>query len=347
MSCKETAVPTGEPPKYRIFEFEPSDYAAEYRRNGFVHVPGGASPEFMDYALRFANTKIDESGDAELGRWQFKGKKLQFLMEFEENSDYPQGLYQAVATVAGLDVERMMIGERHIKVYDPEADPAPPPHKDRMASEVTVGVGLDVPEDSRVILYPDHHLTVNPYQTTKEWRDTLDEQDLPENALAGLDPVEVDVRPGDVVMFAGASIYHERINGAGTSILYMKFNSMRLDPICEDPQTRPQRDLSLALLEVRSDAELLDTLVEVSPRLEKVTRQYSRRHWGEVLHGHIIGEREFRLSEAEFKALRVLDDRVVTLRELITRMGHPFQSALEIVPSLRRLIAVGAIDLRI
>jgi len=340
-----TPVPSGQPPKYRIFEFEPSDYAEQYAAQGFVHIPGGASPEFMEFAQAFANNKIDASGDRKLGRWQFQGKKLQFLMEFEDNSDYPEGLYRSVATVSGLDVARMMIGERHIKVYDPEAAASPPPHKDRMASEVTVGVGLEIPEDSRIILYPNCELAVNPYQTTKEWRDTLDEADLPENVLAGIEPIEVDMRPGDVVMFAGSSIYHERINPAGTSVLYMKFNGMRLDPIGEDPQTQPQRDLSLALLATRDDAGLLDNRVEVSPRLEKVTRQYSRRHWGEMIHGHIIGEQEFRLSEDEFAALRVLDDRALTLRDLVSRLGHPPGAAIGVVAKLRRLIGLGAIDL--
>ena len=151
------------------------------------------------------------------------------------------------------------------------------------------------------------------------------------------------MRSGDVVMFAGNSIYHERINPSNTWVLYMKFNGMRLDPICEDPKTMPQRVRSLELLGSRSDEELLGSKVEVSPRLEKVSRQYSRMHWMEVIHGHIIGENAFRLSETEFSALRVLDDRVIPLRDLIVRMGYPGKNAVGFVPMLRRLISVGAI----
>jgi hypothetical protein len=146
-------------------------------------------------------------------------------------------------------------------------------------------------------------------------------------------------------MFAGNSIYHERINAANAWVLYLKFNGMRLDPIGEDPKTGPQRERSLELLRTYSDAELLDTKIEVSPRLEKVSRQYTRMHWMEVVHGHILGEREFRLSETEFSALRVLDDRIIPLRELIARMGYSAQNAVDFVPMLRRLIDVGAMDL--
>jgi len=332
-------------PKYPVFCFEPSDYTESYSENGYVHIPGGASPEFMRYALHFTKTCIGEEGDGKLGRWQFKGKKRQFLMEFPDNSDYPEGLYNVVATVAGLDIDRMMIGERHIKIYDHNAQASPPPHKDRLASEVTVGIGLKVPEESRVVMYPNHERTVNPYQSTKEWRDSLDEVDLPEKVLEGIEPVEIDMRVSDVVMFAGNSIYHERINPSNTWVLYMKFNGMRLDPICEDPKTLPQRDRSLELLGSSSDEELLHSKVEVSPRLEKVSRQYSRMHWMEIIHGHIVGENTFRLSETEFAALRVLDDRRIPLHDLIVRMGFPSQNAAVFVPMLRRLIRVGAMDL--
>ena len=65
----------------------------------------------------------------------------------------------------------------------------------------------------------------------------------------------------------------------------------------------------------------------------------------EVVHGHILGEREFRLSETEFSALRALDDRIIPLRELIVRMGYSAQNAVHFVPMLRRLIDVGAMDL--
>ena len=333
------------PAKYSVFAFEPSDYTDFYRENGYVHISGGASPEFMRYALHFAKTRMLEDGNAELRKWRFEGKKRQYLMEFSDNSDYPDGLNSAVATVTGLDVNRMMIGERHLKIYDRNAEASPAPHKDRLASEVTVGIGLKIPEDSRLVLYPDCERTVNPYQSTKEWRESLDEEDLPENVLEGVEPVEIDMRPGDVVMFAGNSIYHERINSSNTWVLYMKFNGMRLDPICEDPQSRPQRSNSLELLGKHTDAELLDLKVEVSPRLEKVSRQYSRMHWMEVIHGHILGEKDFRLSETEFSALRILDDRVIPLRELIVRMGYPPQNAVGFVPMLRRLIDVGALDL--
>ncbi|NRA00050.1 MAG: hypothetical protein HRU01_26405 [Myxococcales bacterium] len=333
-------------PKATVFEFEPSEYADFYRENGYAHIPGGASAEFMRFALHFAESKIKTRGREELSDWQFKDKKLQFLMEFPDNCDYPNGLYRSVASVADLDVENMMIGERHIKIYEGNAPENPPPHKDRLASEITVGIGLKIPKNSRIVLYPEHELTVNPYQSAAQWRTSLDPEDLPEQVLAGVDPVEIDMRPGDVVMFAGNSIYHERTHPANAWVLYMKFNAMRLDPIAEDPKTLPQRQRSLALLAESSDVELLGMRVEVSPRLEKVSRHYTRQHWMEVLQGSILGEKKFTLSETEWAALRTLDDRNIEMSDLIARMGFPKQRAVTYVPFLRRLAKVGAIDVR-
>ena len=86
--------------------------------------------------------------------------------------------------------------------------------------------------------------------------------------------------------------------------------------------------------------------IEVSPRLERVSRHYTRLHWKEVLQGYILGEKEFNLSEVELGALRALDDRSIAVRELIQRMGFPAQRARHYVPMLRRLIEVGAMDLQ-
>ena len=52
--------------------------------------------------------------------------------------------------------------------------------------------------------------------------------------MKGISPVVLDPRPGDVVVFQGSSIYHERMRAAGSKILYLKLNAMGLDPIGEN-----------------------------------------------------------------------------------------------------------------
>lgn len=59
-------------------------------------------------------------------------------------------------------------------------------------------------------MFPKSELEINPYNTTALWRSSLDDQDLPDNVLKDIQPLKLDVRPGDVVLFRGSSIYHER-----------------------------------------------------------------------------------------------------------------------------------------
>lgn len=327
----------------KVFNFTPSDYADEYTKKGFVHIKGGVSPEFLNYALKQMKRLV--SDHKEMTEWEFRGKKQQYLFKFGEEWDFPSGVYEAVASVAGLPIEKLTLCERHIKIYEDVAEKIVPPHKDRLASELTVGLPLIVPEDSYLILYPNDELTINPYETTALWRTSLDEEDLPENKLKGIEPIKANVRPGDVILFRGSSIYHERVNPANTSLLYLKFNAMRLDPIGEDPSTTLQFKQSLSFLEVKSDNDLLDSIVEVSPRLIKISRHYTRLHWKEVLQAYVWGEKEFTISETELRIFKKIDGNT-TIRDVVRLLGVPEPEVIDFVPLFRRLAKLEGIIIR-
>lgn len=322
----------------KTFSFDPSAYASAYADQGYVHIPSGVSAEFLAYAREFLRR-----GDADLDSFAFKGKKKQFLFEFPEG-DWPSGVKDAVAGVTGLDRERLTLCERHIKAYEETAAAAPPAHKDRLASEVAVGIPLHVAPGSTVVAYPFDELDVNPFNTTALWRNSLDEDQLPERVLRDKRSVELDVQPGDLLMFRGSSIYHERKQAAGTAVLYLKFNAMRLDPIGEDPTTGAQRTRSLALLETSSDDQLLDLACEVSPQLHRVSRHYSRLRWTEVLQAYVTDQKEFRLSEDDFSMIQAADGSK-TVRELIRGRGVPDSQLAQRLPAVRRLIRLQALDL--
>ncbi len=324
-----------------VFCFSPESYHDEYETNGFVHVKGGVSPEFLAYAQQTAYDLI--AAEKSLEEWNFKGKKQQFLMEFPDDSDFPRGVKETVARVAGLPADKMTLCERHIKAYEEVANNNPPPHKDRVASQVTVGLPLKVPNGSYIILYPHDYLTINPLNSTALWRTSLDEDQLPENVLRGIEPVRLDVQPGDVVLFRGSSIYHERVNPSNTILLYLKFNAMGLDPLGEDPDTPVLRERTLGCLSDLSDEDLLDMPVAVSPRLERISRHYTRLYWKEVVQAYVSGEKEFTLSEAELRIFQVIDGGR-TVREVIARLGIPEPEYLGLVPTFRRLGRLGGID---
>lgn len=330
MSDSELTVPT--------FRFAPAAHAEAFARDGYVHIPGGVDPAFLRYAV------AGWEAGAALPGFAFAGKKQQRLFDFPERGDWPDGVKDAVAAVTGLDRARLTLCERHVKAYDPNAAEQPPAHKDRVASEVAVGIPLVVAPGSTVLLYPDDELTINPFESTALWRSSLDDDRLPEVVLRGKRCVELDLQPGDCLVFRGSSIYHERSRPAGTVVLYLKFNAMRLDPLGEDPSTAVARARSLELLASCSDEALLDLPVDVSPRLLQVSRHYTRLYWQEVIQAYVGGQRELTLSEQELAALRLADGRR-TVREVIRRLGVPEPHLCDHAAMVRRLVARHALDL--
>ncbi|HEX9505280.1 MAG TPA: hypothetical protein VGA62_04670, partial [Acidimicrobiia bacterium] len=127
-----------------LFGFEPDDQRARYRNDGWVHVPGGATPEFCEHVC----DQIAAAGSAGLERPGITVAKEQYVLELPGGSDVVAELFDSVSTVCGLDRSRLVLSERHINVYGPEAHVRPRPHKDRFASQVSVGVSIAVPPGS-------------------------------------------------------------------------------------------------------------------------------------------------------------------------------------------------------
>lgn len=325
----------------RAFRFDPKAYAEQYARDGYVHVAKGVNPEFVEFALAQARNLI--GADADLREWKFKGKKAQFLFDFPSRDDW-SGVKDAVAALTGLSRPALTLCERHIKVYDANAPEAPPPHKDRLASEVAVGFPLVVAQGSHLVLYPKHNLDVNRFGSTELYRRSLEEDALPEKRLAGVEPVRVDMQPGDVVMFRGSALYHERIKAAKSIVLYFKFNALRLDPLGEDPGTPAQRDAALERLETASDEELLQLAIEASPRLDRVTRLYSRLEWTPILQAQVWGEKEFVISEQDLGLIRAADG-VTPVAGLLRAIGYEQHEFSGVLRALRRLVRLQALDL--
>ncbi|MFK8066709.1 MAG: hypothetical protein AB8D52_00520 [Gammaproteobacteria bacterium] len=327
--------------KRNVFTFDPQDYVADYVKNGYVLVKNGVDPDFLEVAK--AQAAMQEENHKDMESWHFKGKKRQYLYDFEEWDFYGQG-YETLALTAGLPPEKLKLCERHIKVYESEAKSHVPPHKDRVAAELTVGLPLVIPEGSHVVLWPENVTDVNPLNSTALYRLSLDEKDLPENILDGIEPVRLYADPGDVLLFRGNSLYHEREKPADTSVLYLKFNAMDLDPIGEDPSTVLQQETSQKLLSENDDQALLDLVVRVSPKLERISRHYTRLYWKEVIQVYVGGEEEFTISELELQAFKKAEGGK-TVREVIVSLGISRSELLEHVPMIRRLASLKGLDI--
>ena len=336
------------------FTFAPHAFAPEYKEKGYLHIREGVDGGFLSFAKQqLAQCRL--TGKNELAAREIKNKKKQYLFELPDE-DFLHELTSAIGALTGLDDgAEITLSERHIMIYDDNASSLPPLHKDRVASEVAVGIPLETSTDARIALLPYSARGVNLLdnaiycpramgslaRTAKGW--CLEDSEYPKAPNGISDLVELDARPGDMVVFAGSSIYHGRLNASKSAALYFKFNTKSLDPLGEDPSTPARRENGVKALQRKGDDELLRSLVQLSPRLQHVSRRYTRPDWMPVLQASVSGEKDFALSDDDSRFLFALQGRR-TVRDILMALDFSENQLLSHVPRIRRLCRLGAID---
>lgn len=320
-------------PAMKLFRFDPADYREHYRRHGWVHVPGGLTDELLVELRRFVHESLPKRRVEGVA---IAGKKQQGLWEPPDGVDFPGEVFDVVADTCGLNRETMTLSERHVKAYDPDADPEPLAHKDRFASQVSMGLSIDIPAESRLVLYPSEDVSPNPLNVSAALPASLPPERHPEVLLADAEEVEVSDGPGDVIIFRGSAIWHKRRQAAGAINLYLKMNDFGCDPLGEDPASEEMHRRTVEALS--SDGAGLDRRVPVlSRRLDTITRQYSRDGWEETLWARVWEREPQLLSAAQFELLERLDGKR-TVGDLAGPNGVPSAE-------IRALAERGVIDL--
>jgi hypothetical protein len=285
----------------QLFSFRAADHTAQYHEHGWVHIPGGATSGFC--ASVHAQLARHEDRSA-VDRPALSVAKEQYVLDLPEPAALLGELFRAVGTVCGLAPERLTLSERHVNVYADDAAPCPRPHKDRLASQVSVGISVAVPPGSHLVLWPHDDRAPNPLQRPG-LTESLVPEEAPETTLAGCEEVTIEDEPGDVMMFAGSTMWHTRRNPAGAVVVYFKCNDFASDPLGEDPETRGAEDSSRHL--VATDAELPGAIVSLSRRFESVTREYPLRIGTEWLNVQVAGRTPRRITEREWQLMRAVD----------------------------------------
>jgi hypothetical protein len=320
----------------KMFNFNPSEYAMQFAEEGYVHVRNGLTREFY----RVLAQQVDQYLDANrLKEWAI-GNKQQSLYQFPEGDDYYGEFMQAIGTVVGLDPKKLTLSERHIKAYEPNANPNPLAHKDRYASQISVGFSITVPPGSRLVLFPKDEVSVNTYNTSARLRASLTEENTPEKLLKNATKIIIEDKPGDVMIFRGNAIWHLRENPANTTNLYLKLNAFNCDPLGEDPHTEAVRKRTLASMNV-SDEAFKSLVPLLGRRVDYVHRQMSRQ-WEETAEVVFWGDRTLPVSENEFEALKHLDWNNTVGAVLKKLNGQDERGGFA---AIRRLASHGAIDL--
>jgi hypothetical protein len=314
-----------------LFGFEPDDHRARYQDDGWLHVPGGATSEFCEQV----RGQVAAASTSGITRPGITVAKEQYLLELPQASDVVGELFDCVSTVCGLDRRRLTLSERHINVYGADADARPRPHKDRFASQVSVGVSIAVPPGSHLVLWLDDDRSANPLQRAGI-TETLHPDQAPEVVLAASRATTLFDSPGDVVMFPGSAVWHTRRNPAGAIVTYFKCNDFGSDPLAEDPGTPRVERVSCEL--AARDSTFRPAVPALSRRFESVTREHALRAGTVWLNVLVTGQAPKRITERELELLKAVDGQC-TVNELIGKTWTDDATAL------RRLVALGALEL--
>ena len=323
-----------------IFAFDPEDYRDQYQQQGWAHIRGGIDPEFLAELQRVGR---DLAHVEKLDRFAIKGKKEQALYEFPVSTRYPDEIFDAVASVCGLERDSMTLSERHIQLYEPDASPHPQAHKDRFPSQVSVGLSIAIPEQSRLVLYPYDCRELNPFNAAAALIRHLQPNELPEVVLRDAREVEIADRPGDVVMFGGSTTWHLRRHAAGAINLYVKLNDFDCDPLGEDPRTAVRREHTLETLAAANGGPLDGVTVKVSRRLDSIARRLTLGDLQEVLEASLYGSEPFGITAAQLHLLRAARE-AKPLDRLVEEMGTNGRSREDAFADATRLLELGALD---
>ena len=146
----------------KMFNFDPAQHGGQFAREGYVHIKGGVTQQFYDQVVK----QVDESLRIRSMKEYAIGDKQQAMYEFPPGGDYEQECCDAVSQVVGIDPAEMLMSERHVKAYEATASAEPLAHKDRYASQFSVGLSVRVKEGSTLVLYPYEENDINPFNTS-------------------------------------------------------------------------------------------------------------------------------------------------------------------------------------
>ncbi len=318
-----------------VFAARDADVARQYNEDGYVLLKGGILPDALR-RLQDLYTEFRDTEQNRLSAWAIKNKKQQYLLAFDGDDEFLNVAKDLIAEVTGLPREKLTVSERHIKAYTETADPNPLPHKDRFASQINIGIPLHIKKDSVLTLYPDLGLATNFANRAIVY----DPSDAPVP-----EPVLVQADPGDVLLFRGADVFHERRNAAGSVILYIKMNAMRLDPLGEDPSSVRNRRFTQDMVAAQGSAPTTAARAERSPRILAIRRSFESGFRHEGLSIDIHGEAEGQAIDTEDLEMLQRLEEPTDVEQLVGQGEGNGAEQGERRARLLKLCSIGAIDL--
>jgi len=213
-----------------VFTRDLKAYRKQFESDGYVLLKDILAPEFLAYLKDFLIKS--RSGDvAEYGRWRIGGKKHQFLFDFPSQA-HARAFRSGIAALTGMTEDQITVSERHLKQYEEDAPDYPAPHKDRGASKISIGLPIHLGPGTSVCVFPTLDRSPNPSERAV-FMTPADHPGLAQ-IYESPDALLLNEEIGDMIVFLGSTIYHERIRPRGTAVLYIKVNDEGFDPIGEN-----------------------------------------------------------------------------------------------------------------
>ena len=210
-----------------MFNFDLGDHRCELQKQGFAHLKGILSNDFLTYMQGDLHKALNDRGQESQG-WKVDGKKRQFVFDFPSARAANQ-FRAGMARLTDIPADNFTLAERHLKIYDQHAQPYPAPHKDRSAAQFSIGLPVFLAQQSTVCVFPD----LDPGHNEEGSAVFLSakDQDSIEALYASDEAIMLNEKVGDLVIFLGSTLFHERVCAAGTAILYLKINDAGIDPL--------------------------------------------------------------------------------------------------------------------
>jgi hypothetical protein len=213
-----------------VFKRELGAYRDQLERDGFILLKDILSDGFMATLQDFLD-RSRAGTVAEYNTWRIGGKKHQFLFDFPTR-DMALAFRDGISDLTGMAQDKLTISERHLKQYENDAPDYPAPHKDRGASRYSIGLPIHLGPETSVCIFP----TLDRAPNDSDRAVFMTEQDHPglEEIYNSPDALPLNEELGDMIIFLGSTIYHERIRPRGTAVLYIKVNDQGFDPLSEN-----------------------------------------------------------------------------------------------------------------
>ena len=213
-----------------VFKRKLGAYRNQLERDGFILLKDILSDSFMA-ALKDFLERSRAGTVAEYNTWRIGGKKHQFLFDFPSKA-MAMAFRDGIAALTGMTQDDLTISERHLKQYENDAPDYPAPHKDRGASTYSIGLPIHLGPETSVCLFP--ALDRSPNEGDRAVFMTAQDHPGLEDIYNSADALPLNEELGDMIIFLGSSIYHERIRPRGTAVLYIKVNDEGFDPLGEN-----------------------------------------------------------------------------------------------------------------